>query len=63
MAITLLSVVSEFFVYCLNWLAEVLSGVFGGGAQFLFDAEDLVVLSQTLGTAWSASFDLIKLNM
>lgn len=39
-------------------LAEVLASILGGGAQFLFDSQDLIVLGQTLRAAWGARLDL-----
>lgn len=43
---------------CLDGPAEIFAGVFGVSAEFLFDAEDLVVLSKTLRTAGRAGLDL-----
>lgn len=39
-------------------VAEFLAGVFRGGAQLFLDTQDLVVLAQSLWTAWRACFDL-----
>lgn len=38
--------------------AEVLASILGIGSKFLFYAQDLVVLCQSLRPAWSTSFDL-----
>lgn len=38
--------------------AETFAGVFGVGAELLFDAEDLVVLGETFRTAGRAGLDL-----
>jgi hypothetical protein len=43
---------------CLNRVAEGLAGVLGGGAELLFDAQDLVVLGEALGAARRARLDL-----
>lgn len=47
-------------VFCagLDGFAEIFAGVFGIGAEFLFDAKDLVVFSKTLRTAGRAGLDL-----
>jgi hypothetical protein len=42
----------------LDGSAEVLASILGIGSKFLFYAQNLVVLCQSLGTAWSTSFDL-----
>ena len=42
----------------LNSLSEVGSGVFGVGAKFFFNPEELVVLGESLRPAGSSSLDL-----
>lgn len=46
------------FSYYLDGSAEVLAGILGGGAKFLFNAQDLVVLGQTLRAARRTGLDL-----
>lgn len=58
----LCSSIVEYDLLCfyveLNRPAEILAGVFGASSEFLFNAEDLVVLGETLGAARSAGLDL-----
>lgn len=49
----------ESLVY-LDGVAEVLAGVLGRGAELLLDAQDLVVLGETLGAARRTSLDLAR---
>jgi hypothetical protein len=42
----------------LDRFAEVLASVLSTGSKFLFYAQDLVVLRQPLGPAWSTGFNL-----
>ena len=42
----------------LNSLSEVCSGIFGVGAEFFFNPEELVILSESLRPAGSSSLDL-----
>ena len=39
-------------------MAEIFASELSSAAQFLLDAQNLVVFGQPLRTAWSASFDL-----
>lgn len=39
-------------------VAEFLAGKFSASSEFLLDAENLVVLGQSLGTAWCTGLDL-----
>ena len=42
----------------IQWLSEVDASEFGISAQLLLNAQQLVVLGQTLRSAWRASLDL-----
>jgi hypothetical protein len=42
----------------LEWTSEVFAGVSGLGAELLFDSQQLVVLSKSLGSAWCTGLDL-----
>lgn len=42
----------------LDWTAKVFASKFGIAAKLLFDAQDLVVFGESLGSAWGAGFDL-----
>jgi len=42
----------------LDWFAEVLAGILSTGSEFLFYAQDLVVLRQPLRPAWGTGFNL-----
>jgi hypothetical protein len=42
----------------LDWSAEVLASILSSSSKFLFYAQDLVVLCQSLRPAWSTGFNL-----